>query len=286
MQKLVLIVQPIRLQGLIWQAVLKSQNIAVIWESPHTDLADNLDQLKMAGLALPDLLILDMQTSTLNPYAFCRWCREQYPGTKVVLTNSKQMEISLSERQWAVNQGASDLLPGFRRDNLVTGVTNAVKRILEILDDTPLNNGALIAVILSMKRQLTAKTASPAPAEVTPPAGEALRPAFAATASSLDSTAVSPSTAHTNGKALSNGRSLSNGALNGSRPHGNGSQTATVTSTPLTSTDLMPLSTSKAIMPVSSTDDTVIEPDPLTDAEASNSDSGSRPARRYRGMYY
>ncbi|MDX2243978.1 MAG: response regulator [Leptolyngbyaceae cyanobacterium bins.302] len=153
-QKLVLIVQPVRLQALIWQAVLKSQRIAVILESPETDLAENLDQLKTAGLVLPDLLILDMQSPSFNHYAFCRWCREQYANTKVVLTNSGQSTISLSERQWAVNQGASDLLPGFQRENLVSGVAIAVKRILEILDDHPLNNGALISVLLSVKREL------------------------------------------------------------------------------------------------------------------------------------
>jgi CheY-like chemotaxis protein len=156
-QKLVLMVQPVRLQGLIWQAVLKSQQISVIWESPETNLAENLDQLKAAGLVLPDLLILDMQSTNLKPYAFCRWCRELYPHTKVVLTNSGQAKISLSERQWAVNQGASDLLPGFRQENLVSGVAASVKRILEILDSHPLNNGALISVLLTIKRQLDEK---------------------------------------------------------------------------------------------------------------------------------
>lgn len=155
-------VQPSRLQGLIWQTVLKSQQLSVIWESPTADLADNLDQIKAAGLTLPDLLLVDMQVPELNPYAFCRWCREQYPGLKLVLTNSNQAAISLSERQWAVNQGASDLLAGFQQDNLVSGVTSGVKRVLEILDGQPLNNGALISVLLAMKRQLEARSATKA----------------------------------------------------------------------------------------------------------------------------
>lgn len=161
-QKIILMVQPSRLQGLIWQTVLKSQQLSVIWESPAADLAENLDQLKAAGLTLPDLLLVDMQVPDLNPYAFCRWCREQYPGLKLVLTNSSQTEISLSERQWAVNQGASDLLAGFQSDNLVSGVTSGVKRVLEILDGQPLNNGTLISVLLAMKRQLEARSAAKA----------------------------------------------------------------------------------------------------------------------------
>ncbi|PZV12706.1 MAG: hypothetical protein DCF22_11840 [Leptolyngbya sp.] len=156
-QKLVLMVQASRLQGLIWQSVLKSQQVSVIWESPDTNLTENLDQLKAAGLILPDLLLIDMRSPNFNPYAFCRWCREQYPGLKIVLTNDVQEGISLSERQWAVNQGASDLLPAFRRANLVSGVASSVKRVLEILDNHPFNNGALISVLLTMKRELDSR---------------------------------------------------------------------------------------------------------------------------------
>ncbi len=164
-QKLVLMVQVTRLQGGIWQSVLKSQQIGVIWEAPDANLVENLDQLKAAGLTLPDLLLVDMRIPNFNPYAFCRWCREQYPGVKVILTNSAQTEVTLSERQWAVNQGASDLFPRFHRENIVSGVTAAAKRLLEILDDHPLNNGALIAVLLGMKRELEARTA-PAKSQV------------------------------------------------------------------------------------------------------------------------
>jgi CheY-like chemotaxis protein len=155
-QKLVLMIQPSRLQGLIWQAVLKSQGIAVIWESSDINLPENLDQLKAAGLTLPNLLLIDVRLPDFNPYNFSRWCRQKHAEVKIVFTNSAQPETVPSERQWAIHQGACDLLPGFQRDNLVSQVTIAVKRVLEILDSHPLDNGALISVLLSMKRQLEA----------------------------------------------------------------------------------------------------------------------------------
>lgn len=156
-QKLVLMVQPTRLQGMIWQAVLKSQNIAVIWEAVDTNLRDSLNQLRAAELALPELLLVDMGLPHFNAYEFCRWCRETHPDVKVILTNSRQTKVSASERQWAIYQGAADLLPGFKADTLVSSVAAATKRILEVLDDHPLNNGALISVLLSMKRELEAR---------------------------------------------------------------------------------------------------------------------------------
>jgi CheY-like chemotaxis protein len=153
-QKIILMIQPTRLQGLIWQAALKSQKLAVIWESADFDLQENLSQLAMAGLPLPSLLLIDMRLKDFNPYAFCRWCRDHYPDTKIVLTNSAQQEIEPSERQWAISQGAVDLMCGFSHDNLVTGVTTGVKRILQVMDNQPLNNATLIAVLFAMKREL------------------------------------------------------------------------------------------------------------------------------------
>lgn len=153
-QKLILMIEPIRLQGLIWQAVLKSQKISVIWEAPTTNLMDNLDQLQQAGLALPDLLLIDVQAEGLQPYSFCRWCREHHPKVKMLLVNGGQSDISSAERQWAINQGAIDLLPGFQQENLVTSVTAGVKRLLESLGDQTLDNGSLISVLLTMKREL------------------------------------------------------------------------------------------------------------------------------------
>jgi CheY-like chemotaxis protein len=165
LQKLVLMVQETRTQGLIWQAVLRSQNLAVIWESSETHLADSLDQIKRAGLTLPDLLLIDMRTPNFNAYAFCRWCREYHPEIKIILTNSAQRQIAPSARQWAINQGAAEVLTGFQRDNLVTSIASAVKRTLEVLDEHPLDNNALISTLLLIKRELELRSAPPMPSQ-------------------------------------------------------------------------------------------------------------------------
>ena len=146
-----------QLQSIIWQTVFKSQRISVIQESPDTDLSTNLEQLKEAGLILPSLLLIDIHQIGFNPYSFCRWCREHHPTLKVVLINSQQLDVSPPERQWAMNQGAADLLPGFNLDNLVSSVTAGTKSVLSVLNNQELDNGALIAVLLKMKRELDAR---------------------------------------------------------------------------------------------------------------------------------
>lgn len=318
-QKLVLIVQPVRLQALIWQAVLKSQRIAVILESPETNLAENLDQLKTAGLVLPDLLILDMQSPTFNHYAFCRWCREQYANTKVVLTNSGQSTISLSERQWAVNQGASDLLPGFQRENLVSGVAIAVKRILEILDDHPLNNGALISVLLSMKRELDIKASGVARSAMqqerynSPRLGKTADVAPSETAvlelASLKTTAAqqpglkngksSSSGVPSVGK-IANGNGTSVKGLNGKGKTANGATihpAAIATATDLLSESTPPLDPIAATtLPANgkSSAHSTQEPPPRQESavvppsepDLADPAHTTQPMRRYRGLYY
>jgi DNA-binding response OmpR family regulator len=162
-KKLVLMVQPSRMQGLIWQAVLKSQGISVIWESSSTDLTESMEQLHQAGLTLPDLLLVDVGLKTGNAFDLCRWCREHQAEVKLILTDCSQNEITDYERRWAMYQGAIDLLPAFQRESLVSNVAEAVKRVLQVLDEHPLDNGALISILLSMKRQIEAKNITLSP---------------------------------------------------------------------------------------------------------------------------
>jgi CheY-like chemotaxis protein len=158
--KLVLMLQPSQFQGLVWQSVLRSQDVSVIWESPTVDLAASLSRLQSAGLTLPDLVLIDMQIPGFNAYSFCRWCAAQYPQITVVLTDSSHRPISSSERQWAIHQGATDILLGFQQENLLPDVIAATQRILSLLANQPLNRETLVAVLLSIKRHLERSSAN------------------------------------------------------------------------------------------------------------------------------
>lgn len=221
-QKLVLMIQPVKLQGLIWQAVLKSQGISVIWESPQVDFIDNVRQLKKAGLALPDALLVDVSIEGFNPYAFCRLCRDRYSEMQVILTNTARNEIHPSERQWAMHQGAADYLPAFQPDSLVTSVTHGVKSVLQAISSEPLENGALVSVLFSIKRQIEArKTAKQTQHDVVDadPASSKLTSYRSSTQLDLE-TELAAAYAVTNGHSL-NGKSFNgNGAVYGLNGNG------------------------------------------------------------------
>lgn len=155
--KFVLMVQPMSLQGAIWQTILRSQHISVIWEAADVNLPSSLVHLKEAGLAPPDLLLIDTRVQTFNSYAFCRWCRDHFPDIKVVLISGAQKEITPSERAWALHQGASDLLPRFRRDSLVSGAVTRVRRVLDLLDCSTLNQSALVTSLLAIQKVANSK---------------------------------------------------------------------------------------------------------------------------------
>lgn len=146
--KFVLMLYPIGAQGLIWQAILRSQEISVVWESPDVNLIGSLAHLKAVELPLPDLLLIDTRLQNLNPYHFCRWSHSHCPGLKVVLVNGAQKQIAPSEREWALYQGAAELLPRFQREQLFSGGIVKVRRILDLLDQPSLNHAALISALV------------------------------------------------------------------------------------------------------------------------------------------
>ncbi|MBF2000685.1 MAG: response regulator [Synechococcales cyanobacterium C42_A2020_086] len=149
----VLMIQPMTRQGAIWQAILRSQQISVIWEAADVNLPESFKHLRSAGVPLPDLLLLDTRVQTVNAFAVCRWCRQHYPQVSVVLINGAQKEITASEREWALFQGAADLLPRFQRDRLVSGAVARVRRILDLLGRSTLDSGALVTALLGASRQ-------------------------------------------------------------------------------------------------------------------------------------
>lgn len=150
--KFVLMVQPMSLQGSIWQTILRSQQLSVLWESADVDLPKTLKHLQEAGLSLPDLVLIDTRVQTFNAFAFCRWCQTHCPTIKIILVNGAQKKITASEREWAIYQGAADLLPRFGRETLVSGAISRVRRILDLLDCPAMNQGKLVTALLAVQR--------------------------------------------------------------------------------------------------------------------------------------
>ncbi len=152
--KTVLITQASQYQGDIWREVLTSQGISLMGLSPDVDLQQLIEQRAQTGESLPDLLLLDMTTLRPNPYSFCRWCHAQYPQLKIVLTSGTRTEVPSSERQWAIYQGALDLLPAFPDSNLFASMVDTstkVRAVLKILNANPISQQSLASALMSIQ---------------------------------------------------------------------------------------------------------------------------------------
>lgn len=152
-------IQPSRIQGRIWKAAIRSQNLPLIWEADDFPIQRSLNPSNDFIYLRPALLLFDMGTRGVNPYELCRWVRDHCPDTKVVLTNSTQNEVSPSERQWAINQGAVAIIPKFQRKSLIIDVTSELKKILDILECAPLDPEPLSKMLHQLFK--VAKSRSP-----------------------------------------------------------------------------------------------------------------------------
>ncbi|WP_404788254.1 EAL domain-containing protein [Altericista sp. CCNU0014] len=153
-RKTVLMMQSSQHQSNIWRAALKSQDLLLKSVSPETDLQQVIEQRAQAGESLPDLLLLDMTTLRPNPYSFCRWCHREYPQLKIVLTSGTRTEVPPSERQWAIHQGALDLLAAFPEDNLfskLVDIAAKVRSLLNALDAHPVSQQSLASALMSIQ---------------------------------------------------------------------------------------------------------------------------------------
>lgn len=157
--KLVLMVQPSATQGKLWQELLIYQGVTVIWEklTSSEDLINCLDSYALNESRLPDLLLVEAETLEPNPYKFCRWCQEAYPSLKIVLTCRGRTEVLPSELKWAKAQGATDLLPAFREDNMLTRVVDMVTQVnivLKLLGSQELEQTTVATDFFSLLKDL------------------------------------------------------------------------------------------------------------------------------------
>jgi pSer/pThr/pTyr-binding forkhead associated (FHA) protein len=108
----VLMVHASATQGKIWQEILLSQDIAVIWETPGVDLKQ-LISLSTTSNTLPQLLIIDVRAVPKDVYTLSRWCRVQQIKVQILLIDSHGTEISESKQTQARARGFLGLYPAF-----------------------------------------------------------------------------------------------------------------------------------------------------------------------------
>jgi two-component system, NtrC family, sensor kinase len=139
LQTKVLITQLSEEQQTLWENSLKSQGLNVVTEPASSDLVEVLTQISKTPEQLPHLLLMDIGITTANSTslqarAVCRWCADNYPNIKVILTNPREDQVKSVGLKWAVRQGAIDLLP--RLYSLT--ILEAITKVLQALDAQPL----------------------------------------------------------------------------------------------------------------------------------------------------
>jgi FHA domain len=128
----VMMVHASAIQGKIWQEILLSQNIAVLWETPGVDLRQ-LISLRTTTNTLPQLLIVDVRAVSNDIDVLSQWCRAQQIKVQILLIDSRSNRISKSEQSQAKARGFLDLYPAFsqRLLNKKSGFEQPLQTVLK-----------------------------------------------------------------------------------------------------------------------------------------------------------
>lgn len=170
--KSVLLVQSSDAQAKIWQEILLTFGVSVQYQKQLSQPQnDEVETLITTLDELPDLLIADVDALKPNPYGFCRWCRDQHPHLRIILTRSDHQEIFDSEKRWAVQQGAFNFLPGFPEESPWTSLPDIAARVdcvLQAINSQVLQEGTLEPIL----RALMQKSSSKPRTSLKPPSSE------------------------------------------------------------------------------------------------------------------
>lgn len=123
--KTILLVQNQIEQVRLWKSGLFAQNCQVI-----TTVAQAESVAKIITDCPIDLLLLDLNIGTFNPYIFSRNILKKNSHLQVVLTDHKRKKISELEWQWTKKQGAKDIILGLEQPNQLTYI---LRRLFQIL---------------------------------------------------------------------------------------------------------------------------------------------------------
>jgi len=123
--KTILLVQNKIEQLQLWKSGFFTQNCQVIFIPPEEAAVE-----KIIDDCPIDLLLLDVNVGTFNPYIFCRKIIQKNSRLQVVLTDRKRKTISDLEWQWAASQGAKDIILGLSNKSQLPTVLRRLFRVL------------------------------------------------------------------------------------------------------------------------------------------------------------
>jgi pSer/pThr/pTyr-binding forkhead associated (FHA) protein len=145
----VLMLQDSTVQGEVWQEILQTLKISVLWATSDNEFANQID-LDAAANRLPKVLLIDVRAYNGNPYYFCRWCHNKYPNVSIFLIDSGREEISNLECQVAVKSGAKKIFSSIQNKDLRLNslkITNQVNDVLIALGNEPIEKDTISPIL-------------------------------------------------------------------------------------------------------------------------------------------
>jgi pSer/pThr/pTyr-binding forkhead associated (FHA) protein len=158
-QQQALMIHASAVQGKIWQELLLSQEISVLWDVPGANL-QKIIGLQAAANLLPPLLIIDTQAIQEDLYGLSHWCRLQRLSVEILLIDSSRSQIPDSEQAYVKTLGFLDFLPALPVGKLCTHYQSILQNTINILtafQAQDLNPDTLLTALRALD-QLLSKT--------------------------------------------------------------------------------------------------------------------------------
>lgn len=155
-RKQALMIHASAVQGKIWQEILLSQAIDVLWEVPGAHLQQIIGLQATAHL-LPPLLIIDIQAVKEDIYGLCHWCRQQGLSVQILLVDSSRSDIPDSEQAYINKLGFLSLFPALPAGQLSTLRPHIFEMTLSLLtafDEHTLNRDPLSCTLQTLDQLL------------------------------------------------------------------------------------------------------------------------------------
>ncbi len=107
-EKVILIVQNDIESLKFWKSCFLTQNCRVILTPPEANTI-----AKIVADCYIDLVVIDLNIDSFNPYVFCRQLVQDNFDLQVIFSDRTRKTISDLEMRWATLQGAKDIILGF-----------------------------------------------------------------------------------------------------------------------------------------------------------------------------